>query len=196
MLLNPLQIEHADQNDKQVGAVVFERTKLEGEPGMQKATSTGELEKIDADLVITSVGYKGEPLEGMDDNMFDSQRGVITNNHGKVFGDNNMFATGWIKRGPSGIIGTNITDAKDTVASIMKYITSDGGNNVSNSGADLLLAGRTGLLGHLNSQRVKAVTWDQFLQIDRAERDRKRLRSEEQPREKILLIKEMLDCLN
>lgn len=192
--MNPLRIEHTDQNYRQVGAVVFERTKLEGEPGMQKATGTGELESIHADLVITSVGYKGDPLEGMDGNMFDSERGVIANNHGKVFGDNNVFASGWIKRGPNGIIGTNITDAKDTVASIMKFIS--GREHKKSLGTDLLLIGRTGLTAHLNSQRVKVVTWDQFLLIDEIERDRKRLRNDEQPREKILPIKEMLACLN
>lgn len=191
--MNPLRVESSQEDSKHVGQVVFERTKLEGEPGKQRATGTGETENIPADLVITSVGYKGESLDGMDRTMFDNQRGVIANNHGKVAGDNNIFATGWIKRGPSGIIGTNITDAKDTVASVMKYITDK--HNEFKSRASGSLCGRSRLFNHLDSVGVKTVAWNQFQQIDEVERDRNRLRNDTQPREKILFIEEMLACL-
>lgn len=186
--MNPVRIEHNDQNLDRVSQIVFERTKLQGEAGKQQAVGTGGLETIPADLVITSVGYKGEPLEGMDDEMFDDQRGVIANNHGKATGNNNIFATGWIKRGPSGIIGTNITDAKDTVASIMSYISVD--DHATNAPSE----GRTGLINHLDSNGVKSVTWDQFKHIDQVECDKSRLRNDAQPREKILTIEEMLAC--
>jgi adrenodoxin-NADP+ reductase len=189
LLLNPTKIESCNKTADQVSKVVFERTKLKGEPGKQQAVGTGEIETIPADLVIVSVGYKGEPLEGMDDKMFDHQGGVIANNHGKVSGDNNIFAAGWIKRGPTGIIGSNITDAKDTVSSIMKYITSECQN------ANESPKGRAGLVDHLESNGTTSITWGQYLKIDQAERDPKRLRNNVQPREKILSIKEMLDCL-
>ena len=193
LLMNPVKIEHRNQEDEHVGQVVFERTKLEGETGKQQAVGTGDFEKVPADLVIISVGYKGEPLEGMDDNMFDNSRGIIPNNNGKVLGDNNIFATGWIKRGPTGIIGTNITDAKDTVSSIIKYITSE--DQLSQIEANRC-NGRKGLRQYLDSKGVKSISWDQYLQIDRAERVKDRLRTDSQEREKILSVEEMLAILN
>ena len=192
LLLNPLRVESSQEDNTHVGQVIFERTRLEGEPGKQRAIGTGETENIPADLVITSVGYKGESLDGMDETMFDNQRGVIANNHGKVEGDNNIFATGWIKRGPSGIIGTNISDAKDTVSCIMKYVIDKCHGN--QSGASGSLKGRSRLFHHLGSIGVKPVAWNQFLKIDEVERDRNRLRNDVQPREKILSVEEMLSC--
>jgi NADPH-dependent glutamate synthase beta subunit-like oxidoreductase len=189
LLMNPVRIEHSDKDHRHVSQVVFERAKLEGEPGKQQAIGTGEMEVMSADLVIVSVGYKGDPLEGMGDGMFDNGKGIISNIHGKVPGQNNLFATGWIKRGPTGIIGTNIIDAKDTVATIMKYITSEGYQEAPQT------KGRGGLIDYLNKQGVRSVSWDQFLQIDQVERDKNRVRNDLQPREKILSIEEMLDCI-
>ncbi|KAL3790209.1 LOW QUALITY PROTEIN: hypothetical protein HJC23_005581 [Cyclotella cryptica] len=198
LLMNPTRIESINNsNNPRVHHVIFERTQLKGEPGKQLSVGTGTYEEISADLVILSVGYKGSPLEGMNENMFDSQRGIVVNNQGKVCGDNNLFVVGWIKRSPTGIIGSNIMDAKETVASIMKYIDSNPQNllALNEDSDDDLSKGRRGLIQHLEAKNVKYVTWDQFLQIDQAERDRDRLRSDVQPREKFLSVDEMLACL-
>ncbi|KAL3790210.1 hypothetical protein HJC23_005582 [Cyclotella cryptica] len=198
LLMNPIRIEsNNNRNNPRVHHVIFERTQLQGEPGKQLSVGTGQYEKISADLVILSVGYKGSPLEGMNENMFDSQRGIVVNNQGKVCGDNNLFVVGWIKRSPTGIIGSNIMDAKETVASIMKYIDSNPQNLLAlhEDSDDDLSKGSRGLIRHLEANNVKYVTWDQFLQIDQAERDRDRLRNDVQPREKFLSVDEMLACL-
>ena len=102
-LMNPICLEPNDSNRKQVGSVVCERAKLEGEPFHQKSVGTNKTETMPADLVLVSIGYKGMPLEGMNElEVFDDDRGIVLNVNGKVAGDNNMFVTGWIKRAPTG----------------------------------------------------------------------------------------------
>ena len=188
-LMNPFRLVPSDTNPERVGKVFCERTKLEGEPFHQKSVGTNETEILSADLVLVSIGYRGMPLEGMELQLFDNQRGTVANEHGKVAGDNNLFVSGWIKRGPSGIIGTNISDAKDTVASVMKFIESKQDDSLQQS-----KEGRAGMRELLQSQAgTDAISWDQFLKIDDAERDSNRLRNDTQPREKILSIDEMIN---
>jgi adrenodoxin-NADP+ reductase len=186
-LLNPTQLAPNESNLSTVGHVVCERTRLEGEPGKQRPVGTGEMEKLPADLVLVSIGYRGMPLEGMEElGFFDSASSIVKNNHGKLPGENNLFVTGWIKRGPTGIIGTNIMDAKETVNSVMKYLET----SIPVTGVET--RGREGLNDHLSTNGVEAVDWNKFLRIVSAEIDTSRLRSEEQPREKILSVSEML----
>ena len=147
------------------------------------------MEELPADLVLVSIGYRGMPLEGMEElDFFDSRSSTVVNTHGKLPGENNLFVTGWIKRGPTGIIGTNIMDAKDTVKSVMKYLDTP----VSAVDVNVESKGRTGLDDHLVENGIDAVDWNQFLQIVSAEIDTTRLRSEAQPREKITSVPEML----
>jgi len=78
--------------------------------------ATGSVETIPADIVIRSVGYRGVELDGIP---FDSNRNVIPSVEGKVESLDTAYVAGWIKRGPSGIIGTNKKDAVATVTTIM-----------------------------------------------------------------------------
>ena len=186
-LLNPTHFAPHESDVSKVGHVLCERTRLEGDCGKQRPVGTGEMEELPADLVLVSIGYRGMPLEGMDElDFFDSRSSTVKNDHGKLPGENNLFVTGWIKRGPTGIIGTNIMDAKDTVNSVMKYL--------ERSAPDLGVEnqGRDGLNDHLVASGIEAVDWNQFLRIVSAENDTSRLRSESQPREKILAVSEML----
>jgi ferredoxin--NADP+ reductase len=86
--------------------------------GALRAVSTGEEEIIECGLVLRSIGYRGRPLPGVP---FDARRGLVRNEGGRVTDDDGNvqqgeYAVGWIKRGPSGVIGTNKKDAADTVA--------------------------------------------------------------------------------
>ena len=100
-----------------VEQVVVERTELTADGG---AAGTGELTRIDAQLVVRSVGYRGTAL---DDVPFDAGRNVIPHADGRVERDGavvpGLYVAGWIKRGPTGIIGTNKKDATATVASLL-----------------------------------------------------------------------------
>ena len=86
-----------------------------------QASGTGETHVIPVDGVIRSVGYRGTAIEGIP---FDDRRNVIPNRDGRVLdGDNplpGVYVAGWIKRGPTGIIGTNKKDAVQTVACLLE----------------------------------------------------------------------------
>jgi ferredoxin--NADP+ reductase len=102
---------------ERVDAVEIERTVLDA---AGNASGTGDLWKLPAQLVVRSVGYRGVALPGVP---FDDRRYVVPNIDGRVLdGDAvapGLYVAGWIKRGPSGIIGTNKKDASATVASLL-----------------------------------------------------------------------------
>ena len=93
-----------------------------GAGGAIRAEPTGEFEDLEAGLIFRSVGYKGVALPGVP---FDERSGVIPNDHGRILQSGGgpavtgLYAAGWIKRGPSGVIGTNKPDSTDTVASML-----------------------------------------------------------------------------
>lgn len=84
--------------------------------GSLRARATDQTEIIPVQMVFRSIGYKGARLPGT---QFDEERGVIPNSGGHVAADGRLlvgeYAVGWIKRGPSGVIGTNRPDAVETV---------------------------------------------------------------------------------
>ncbi|MDQ3768573.1 MAG: FAD-dependent oxidoreductase [Actinomycetota bacterium] len=89
--------------------------------GRLAAVPTGEEEEIECGLVLRSIGYRGEPVCTVP---FDHERGLIRNDAGRVLDDDGEplpgeYATGWIKRGPSGVIGTNKKDSADTTAKLL-----------------------------------------------------------------------------
>ncbi|MEV5956110.1 FAD-dependent oxidoreductase [Streptomyces sp. NPDC051987] len=100
-----------------VGAVLFERTEPDGDGGVR---GTGRFETVEAQLVLRSVGYRGVPLDGLP---FDEESGTVPHEAGRVlhscFGASGDYVAGWIKRGPTGVIGTNRPDAKETVTSLL-----------------------------------------------------------------------------
>lgn len=100
-----------------VGAVRFERTVPDGTGGV---TGTGQYENIEAQLVLRSVGYRGVPLDGLP---FDTTNGTVPHLAGRVLRDGRPspgeYVAGWIKRGPTGVIGTNRPCAKETATSLL-----------------------------------------------------------------------------
>ncbi len=98
-----------------VAAIVYERTRPDGQGGV---VGTGELREIAVQQVYRAVGYFGSPLPGVP---FDKRHGVIPNHEGQVLQkDSNervpgVYATGWIKRGPVGLIGHTKSDAMETI---------------------------------------------------------------------------------
>ncbi|MFE4962580.1 FAD-dependent oxidoreductase [Streptomyces sp. NPDC056660] len=100
-----------------VSAVRFERTEPDEHGGVR---GTGRYETVDAQLVLRSVGYRGVPLAGLP---FDPGTGTVPHAAGRVLhgpaGAPGDYVAGWIKRGPTGVIGTNRPDAKETVTSLL-----------------------------------------------------------------------------
>jgi len=96
----------------------YERTEPDGEGGVR---GTGEFRDVPAQALYRAVGYFGSPLEGIP---FDDRRGVIPNREGQVIDDDDelvhgVYATGWIKRGPVGLIGHTKSDAMETVKHVI-----------------------------------------------------------------------------
>ncbi|GGX09434.1 FAD-dependent oxidoreductase [Streptomyces noursei] len=100
-----------------VRAVRFERTVPDGRGGV---TGTGEYEEIAGQLVLRSVGYRGLPQPGLP---FDEASGTVPHADGRVLKDGEpypgVYVAGWIKRGPTGVIGTNRPCAKETARSLL-----------------------------------------------------------------------------
>ena len=165
--------------------VVLERNQLSGEPGAQKATGTGITELVPCGVLFRSVGYRGVPLAGVP---FDEKNGIIPNHEGRVLQDgqplSGLYVAGWIKRGPSGIIGTNKPDSFETVKSLL---------------ADMPALARCAepshdaLLALLKSRNVRVVTYEDWRLIDAAEIERGSVVGK--PREKFTSIDEMLGVL-
>jgi ferredoxin--NADP+ reductase len=112
-LLSPVAL----RGDDRVEAVELVRNRLETDSGRLVAAPTDERETIECGLVFRSVGYRGI---GLPELPFDEKRGTILNEGGRVVGEPRVYCAGWIKRGPTGIIGTNKKDAAETVALLLE----------------------------------------------------------------------------
>ncbi|CAM3905513.1 FAD/NAD(P)-binding protein [Deinococcus frigens] len=110
-LVSPVEI--LGDEDGHVSGLKVERNTLDDSGN---AVGTGETEVLPVQMVLRSVGYRGVALPGVP---FDDRRGVIPNTEGRVEGRTGEYTSGWIKRGPSGVIGTNRKDATDTVAHLI-----------------------------------------------------------------------------
>ena len=186
-LLSPLAL--LPGADGHLGAVELGHNVLVADAdGQLRAHATGEHETISAGLVFRAIGYRGIPLPGV---AFDGRRGVIPNDGGRVLDPaggvplRGEYAVGWIKRGPSGVIGTNKKDAQETVDAIFADAASDGeGLNVPD------LPDGAAIERLLRERQPELVTYDGWASIDRHERSLGE--SAGRPRVKLTRIEEML----
>ncbi|MGH3263201.1 MAG: FAD-dependent oxidoreductase, partial [Trebonia sp.] len=107
-LRSPVEILGEGETGPVTGVRVAINRLVTGADGRVQAEPTGEEELIECGLVLRSIGYRGQPLAGVP---FDQRRGLIRNEGGRVVCDEGVcrgeYVVGWIKRGPSGVIGTN-----------------------------------------------------------------------------------------
>ncbi len=166
--------------------IVLEKNRLEGAPLQVKAVGTGQTEALDCGLVFRSVGYRGLPLPGVP---FDARAGVIPNSGGRVTEDGKIvpgvYTAGWIKRGPSGTIGTNKPDSQQTVGAIVQDLS--GLTPCENPSG-------SSVLDLLNTRRVRVVSFGDWQRIDAAEVERGRVSGK--PREKFVTPGAMLEALS
>ncbi len=153
--------------DGVVGAVRVERNHLAGEGARAEARGTGSFEDIPAGLVIRAIGYKGRALPGVP---FDERTGTVPNVEGRVLDANGralpkLYVAGWIKRGPTGLIGTNKQCAKETVASMLE----DACERQPPSARSVRSADR-GIDKLLELRAVRVVTYQDWQKIDAVER--------------------------
>jgi ferredoxin--NADP+ reductase len=98
------------------------------EGGAVRARQTGATETVECGLILRSIGYLGTGVDGVP---YDSRRGVIPNERGRVLDPEDapirgQYVVGWIKRGPSGVIGTNKKDAAETIEALFEDVAADG----------------------------------------------------------------------
>jgi ferredoxin--NADP+ reductase len=154
-------VELLDDGNGRVRAVKVERNEIVArDDGSLAARGTGEHDEVPAQLVFRSIGYTGRPIA---DIPFDEHRGLIHNAGGRVTrpdGTHHVgeYVSGWIKRGPSGVIGTNKKDSQDTVAKILEDVAAGRVNHPVADDVDVLIA-----------TCAEAVTWDGWLAIDAVE---------------------------
>jgi ferredoxin--NADP+ reductase len=114
--LRPAEIH--ESSSRTVSGLRLERTRLSESGAFE---GTGEFETLDAQLVLRSVGYQSVPLPGVP---FDTRTYTVPNAHGRVLAESGEplpgeYVAGWLKRGPTGVIGTNKADAAETVQALL-----------------------------------------------------------------------------
>jgi ferredoxin--NADP+ reductase len=164
---------------------VFRRNTLRGNPFEQAAGPTEELFGIDCGLIFSSIGYRGQPLERVP---FDFCRGVVPNRKGRVECDgtpvDGLYVTGWLKRGPTGIIGTNRADSIETVQQILEDLP---GRIPRPQGS------RRQLVESISRRSAPVIGLPEWLKIDAAECAMGRRANK--PREKFTRITDMIDVV-
>jgi ferredoxin--NADP+ reductase len=177
-LLSPVEL----RGEGRVEEVVLERNRLEGSPLHQAARGTGERLTQTCGLLFRSIGYRGVAIPGVP---FDARQGVFPNKDGRLVDEAGvaipgLYASGWIKRGPTGIIGTNRADSLATLQSLLADVDSlDRGPKPGAEGVPALMGARGPVLG-----------FGDWLVIDRAEVQRGAPKGK--PREKFTRREEML----
>jgi ferredoxin/flavodoxin---NADP+ reductase len=184
-LASPVEI----QGDGRVEKMIIGRNELVDQDGTLRARDTGEREEIECGLVLRSVGYTGVPIEGVP---FDERRGTILNDGGRVLDSHDAghkvghYTAGWIKRGPSGVIGTNKKDAQETISHLLE-------DTASGTLLEPASPEPTAVEDLLTERGVRFVTFEDWQAIDQAEVGRGEPHG--RPRVKFVRVEEMLEQL-
>ncbi|KAI8512207.1 hypothetical protein Bbelb_088460 [Branchiostoma belcheri] len=180
-LRSPLEILPTEDGSR-ISGIRLGVNRLEGSDSSARAVPTGETEVLSCGLVLRSIGYKSVPID--ETVPFDSQKGVIPNTAGRVKGCKGLYCSGWVRRGPTGVILTTMTDGFETGKAVVDDLT---------TGVLQPLGGVRGqewIQPLLHKRGIQAVTFEDWNKIDNEEM----MRGEKvgKPREKIVEVKEML----
>ncbi|RFD26714.1 NADP oxidoreductase [Mycobacterium uberis] len=157
-LTSPIEIK----GEGKVEQIVFGQNELvTDDSGRVAAKDTSTREELPVQLIVRSIGYRGVPMPGLP---FDDSSGTIPNTNGRVDGSQNEYVVGWVKRGPTGVIGTNKKDSQDTVDTLMEDLA--GAKDSKEFGTDHA----DQLAEWLATRQPKLVTSAHWQAIDRFER--------------------------
>ena len=177
-LRSPVEIAGNGRVEK----IILEKNELTGAPFNLSARGTGKHEELACGLVFRSVGYVGIPMPGLP---FDERRGTIFNIDGRVVDEDRpipgLYTAGWIKRGASGVIGTNKPDSASTVEALLDDLPSLPPCSIRTTER---------LEKLLNDRHVKAISFSDWEKLDREEQARGKALGK--PREKFTKIEDML----
>ncbi|XP_042253250.1 NADPH:adrenodoxin oxidoreductase, mitochondrial isoform X2 [Thunnus maccoyii] len=172
----------ADPDRSRAAGIRLAVNKLEGSGEAARAVLTGEVEDVTCGLVISSIGYKSLPIDPSVP--FDSRKAIVPNSMGRVQQAAGVYCSGWLKTGPTGVIGTTMNNSFDTAQSLVEDM---------NSGTLDVSTGKPGsqsISTLLEKRGVKPVTFADWEKIDNVEI--KRGEASGKPREKLLTVEEML----
>jgi len=171
--------------DGRVEAIKLGRNELAAAAdGTLRASGTGDEVRIETGLVMRAIGYRGQPLP---DVPFDEKTRLIPNTQGRITGAPGEYVVGWIKRGPSGVIGTNKKDAQETVNALLEDLVA---GHLDRAREPL---GDEAIERLVQERQPDAVTYEDWVEIDGHER----ALGEEagRPRVKLTTIDSMLEAV-
>jgi len=175
----------AVKGNGKVEKIVLEKNVLSGDPEKQSAKGTGTFEELACGNIFRSVGYRGVKIPGVP---FEDKKGIFPNQEGRIVDNGKVicgwYTSGWIKRGPSGIIGTNKPDSDETV----HHLLTDVPHLKACPSPE-----RESVKQFLAQKNVRFVTYADWKMIDAAEV--KRGQPVGKPREKFTSVLEMLSIL-
>jgi ferredoxin--NADP+ reductase len=188
-LVSPVELLGNEAGQVEGLRIVHNRLVADGS-GRLRAEATDEFELLPVGMVFRSVGYHGVPLAGLP---FDEKRGVVPNERGRVLAPPDgapmpgVYVGGWIKRGPTGVIGTNKRDAAETVDAMLEDLE----RGVLPSPDDPQPASVESLV---MQRQPAAVTYSDWQRIDELETARGEPKG--RPRVKFTSTEEVLAALN
>jgi ferredoxin--NADP+ reductase len=173
--LRPVEIHGTERAER----ITLERTAIDATGAFG---GTGEHETLPAQMVLRSVGYQSVPLPGVP---FDSRASVVPNALGRVLGPDGSplpgeYVAGWLKRGPTGVIGTNKSDAAETVRSLLEDLAGAGDVPLPRAGLlkypegaapESAETGGSPLERVLSGRGIMPVSYEEWLRIEAAEAD-------------------------
>jgi ferredoxin/flavodoxin---NADP+ reductase len=179
-LRSPVELVGGEDGGPVQGLRVVKNELVDG-----RAVATDQEEVLACGLVVRSIGYRGRPLPGVP---FDDKRGLIANHGGRVTTEGGEvlpgeYVVGWIKRGPSGVIGTNKKDAADTCAKVVADVEAGALNTPPSPDAQAIES-------LLRARVAGLVTWDGWQAIDAHETALGEPQG--RPRVKVVRVPEML----
>ena len=182
-LMGPQEIIGNNQIEK----LILEKNELSGEPFKQSAKGTNETIEINTGILFRSIGYHGIPMPGVP---FHESWGTIPNEKGRVTENDGavveqLYTGGWIKRGPSGIIGTNRACSVETVTNLL--------NDIEKLDTETKKHGAKEIYSKLDSKNVRHINFAEWSQIDTKEIEHGEPKGK--PREKYTSIEEMLSVI-
>ncbi len=183
-LISPTKIEGSER----VKGLELVHNEIVKEGGILRAKATDEVMHLNVDMVFRSIGYMGEAIPGLP---FDDRRGTLPNDQGQLLDGvdgkllNQEYTAGWIKRGPSGVIGTNKQDATETVSRLKK--------NWQTSPTPQPKLVQHDLQDLLEKKQIQFVSFEDWKKLDKIEIEQGQQNGKS--RHKICEVQEMLDLI-
>ncbi|XP_041942725.1 NADPH:adrenodoxin oxidoreductase, mitochondrial [Alosa sapidissima] len=172
----------ASRDGSRAAAIRLALNRLEGSGEGARAVPTGEVEEVQCGVIISSIGYKSLAIDPAVP--YDPRKAIIPNNMGRVQETTGLYCSGWVKRGPTGVIATTMNDSFDTGRVLLQDLDS-GAINLSEA-----KPGAQGIAPLLEKRGVRPVSFRDWEKINSEEV--RRGEAQGKPREKMLDVQEML----